>query len=372
MREFGQIPIGGSKHEMALTQSPRPVLRRKCSCGGSSSHEGECQECKKKTLQRRAAGNPAETAIAPPIVHEVLRSPGQPLDAATRSFFEPRFGHDFSKVRIHAGPKASLSAESVGALAYTVGSDIVLAKRSYGPGTDAGKTLLAHELTHVIQQDRPGEAQTAGLRIGSPTDAAEREADRIGHAVLAGKNIQVESGAQGVLQRLGANPTCTKAESDKIHQAIFDARGWLNKVIPKLEASPLATEVVSSLRRNFGPTYGVAANASLIHDRLKVAKAALGTIPFGCDTAGATPLCVAQHCGWATPGSNAATICTNSPSTLDLSWPQAPACMLHESMHASMGFMDVDRYKGTPGYPGVGTEPLKNPDSYTFLVEDLS
>src|SRR5690348_2379195 len=84
-------------------QAPHPTaqLQRKCACDGSSSHESDCEECKKKKVQRRASGNAAGPAIAPPIVHEVLRSPGQPLDKQTRAFFEPRFGHDFSRVRVH-------------------------------------------------------------------------------------------------------------------------------------------------------------------------------------------------------------------------------------------------------------------------------
>lgn len=79
-------------------------LQRKCACGGSAGGSGECEECRKKKdplLQRKAVGE-AQPFAVPPIVHEVLCSPGQPLDAATPAFFEPRFGHDFSQVRIHA------------------------------------------------------------------------------------------------------------------------------------------------------------------------------------------------------------------------------------------------------------------------------
>ena len=372
MIQAEKIPAGPDLSPIGLARSP--MLQRQCACGSSSSKVGECEECKKKkTLRRRAAGS-AGPAVAPSIVHEVLRSPGQPLDAATRAFFEPRFGHDFGKVRIHTDAQAAESARSVNALAYTVGRNMVFESGKYQPETPQGISLLAHELTHVVQQ---GEGIAQGpLEVGDPRDDLEREADRFSATALARPGAAT-SPLQGPsapirVQRLGANPTCTKPEADAIHQAIYDARGWLNKAIPKLEAKPLSAQVVASLRKNFGPTYGVEANAGLIHDRLVVARSALGSISFACDTAGATPLCVAQHCGWAVPGSNAATVCTNPPSTLGLPWPQAPACMLHESMHASMSFMTVDRYKTDPGYPGVGTEPLKNPDSYTFLAEDLS
>jgi hypothetical protein len=90
---------------------------------------------------------------APPIVHEALRSPGQPLDVATCALMEPRFGHDFSRVRINVDAKAAESAQAIGARAYTVGRDIVFGAGQYAPRTSAGQRLLAHELTHVVQQN---------------------------------------------------------------------------------------------------------------------------------------------------------------------------------------------------------------------------
>jgi hypothetical protein len=88
----------------------------------------------------------------PLIVHDVLRSPGQPLDAATRAFFEPRFGRDFSQVRVHTDAPAAESAQAVNALAYTMGRDIVFGAGEYALGTTAGQWLLAHELAHTVQQ----------------------------------------------------------------------------------------------------------------------------------------------------------------------------------------------------------------------------
>lgn len=88
----------------------------------------------------------------PSLVHEVLHSPGRPLDLPTRSFMEERFGHDFSRVRVHSGETAEQSARDVNAKAYTVGSDLVFARDKYAPHTIAGKQLIAHELVHVVQQ----------------------------------------------------------------------------------------------------------------------------------------------------------------------------------------------------------------------------
>lgn len=119
---------------------------------------GECRKCSTpgqddEMLQMKHVqpGDAGRTA-APPIVHEVLRSPGQPLDPATRAFMEPRFGHDFSRVRVHTGAMADESAGDVNALAYTVGSHVVFGAGRFAPGTRQGRRLIAHELTHVLQQ----------------------------------------------------------------------------------------------------------------------------------------------------------------------------------------------------------------------------
>jgi hypothetical protein len=90
------------------------------------------------------------------VTHEVLQSPGQPLDSATRAFVEPRFGKDFSRVRVHTGAKAGEAARMVDAQAYTVGADIVFSGGSYAPESHQGSRLLAHELAHVVQQGCAG------------------------------------------------------------------------------------------------------------------------------------------------------------------------------------------------------------------------
>jgi len=93
------------------------------------------------------------TSIAtPPVVKEVLDGPGQALDALTRRWSEPRFGHDFGKVRVHADARAAESALSVGAEAYTVGEHVVFGADRYRPQDAAGRRLLAHELAHVAQE----------------------------------------------------------------------------------------------------------------------------------------------------------------------------------------------------------------------------
>src|SRR5262249_43006408 len=123
--------------------------------------------------------------VAPPIVPEVLRSPGHSLDSATRLFMESRFGSDFSQVRVHTDPRAAESAQAVGALAYTVGRDIVFASGQYAPQTERGNLLLAHELTHTLQQGgNPG--LQSHLVIGEADELAEREAETQAAQVVRG------------------------------------------------------------------------------------------------------------------------------------------------------------------------------------------
>jgi hypothetical protein len=143
------------------------LLQRKCACGSAPGVDGQCDECREKQLglQRRASSPAAPPPTVPPIVYEALNSPGQPLDAKTRELMEPRFGHDFSKVRVHKDAKAAESVRAVNALAYTVGRDVVFGVGQYKPETSEGRKLMTHELTHVVQQSElfstPGNDLTA-------------------------------------------------------------------------------------------------------------------------------------------------------------------------------------------------------------------
>ena len=111
----------------------------------------------------------------------IMRSSGEPLSTPARAFFEPRFGHDFSKVRVHTDARAAESAKAINARAYTLGRDVVFGAGQYAPETREGKRLLAHELTHVVQQN------TATPKMindtGSPTSSSEHEASLIAESV---------------------------------------------------------------------------------------------------------------------------------------------------------------------------------------------
>jgi hypothetical protein len=164
---------------------------------------------------------------APPIVHEVLRSPGQPLDAATRALMEPRLGHDFSQVRVHTDEKAAESARAVGAKAYMVGSNLVFGAEEYAPGSLDGQKLLAHELIHVVQQQ--GTASPALRRKAVATWAGEFDTDLYG---LVKSTRQGDLDTYGLGIRLKFTPG-KKVNADKI--------ALVQSVISLNEGNPIVT-----------------------------------------------------------------------------------------------------------------------------------
>jgi hypothetical protein len=149
----------------------------------------------------------------PPIVHEVLRSSGQPLDAATRSFMEVRFGYDFSQVRVHTDAQAAESARAVNALAYTVGEDVVFGPDGFRPDTSAGQKLLAHELTHVLQQNSELRTMSAGVNTVDPDPGAEAEARLAGDAMNSEGSIRPAALSRPVLQRAPAGGGTSAAKT---------------------------------------------------------------------------------------------------------------------------------------------------------------
>ncbi|WDO05083.1 DUF4157 domain-containing protein [Streptomyces murinus] len=153
-------------------------------------------------------------------VRGVLRSPGRPLDDSVRGDMEARLGADFSDVRVHTGRAAHESAASVSAEAYTSGSHIVFREGRYDPSSDAGRTMLAHELTHVVQQRRGPVAGTdtgGGLAVSDPSDRFEREAERVAQRVTAdGTPEAVADGpvrAPGAVAQSGAGLTVARLMS---------------------------------------------------------------------------------------------------------------------------------------------------------------
>ena len=195
-----------------------PRLQRKCACGSPSAASGSCAACDARgigassnVLQKKLAigsvddplereadrvadevmrmtvheatpldlGQPSRPMVsrlgesaalggdAPSSVHAILASPGQPLPPSARSFVEPRFGYNFGQVRVHTDGLAQQSAREINAHAYTVGSHVVFGAGRYAPDTTGGKHLLAHELTHVLQQ-RAHAREEPGMLLREP------------------------------------------------------------------------------------------------------------------------------------------------------------------------------------------------------------
>ncbi len=147
--------VSGSSQTHVQRVSPWTEVMRRQSEPEDEEWNSEPIEEEEETLQaKESAGHtPTVTPELDTRIHS-MRGGGQPLDAATRAYMEPRFGHDFSRVRIHTEERAAETARAVNALAYTVGRDMVFEAGKYVPKTPKGLHLLAHELTHVIQQER--------------------------------------------------------------------------------------------------------------------------------------------------------------------------------------------------------------------------
>ena len=202
-----------------------PESQRKCACSGGS--EEECPECRIKRLSVQRLTSSADAGLeAPPILEDVLGTPGQPLAESARRILEPRFGQDFSHVRVHDDSKAAESAASVNAHAYTVGNHIVFGSGKYAPGTADGNHLLAHELTHTIQQ---GAASTtaaqrwAGNQAGTSLLQRQSE-DGPGQEHLQSPRFASSAKLERCFEnkdRLGENDPDTDAVT-RIQQALLD------------------------------------------------------------------------------------------------------------------------------------------------------
>jgi len=213
------------------------LLQRKCACGSpTASLTGECAECKnKKRLQTKltigASNDPLEheadrvadqvlaapshstvseappriqrytgqatedTDTAPASVDRVLASSGRPLEPTLRQDMEQRFGHDFSRVRVHSGAAAEQSARDVNAHAYTVGRDVVFGVGQFAPATPGGRRLLAHELTHVVQQSAGNRAVAAVVQRQTGAEGAYKVISQIWQ--VAGRDIVVVATGHG-------------------------------------------------------------------------------------------------------------------------------------------------------------------------------
>jgi uncharacterized protein DUF4157/AMOP domain-containing protein len=185
---------------------PAIRLQRKCGCGGSTANGQPCDECAGQSVQLKQPDVKQDSlpVRAPAVVNDVLRSSGYPLDGSTRAFMESRFRQDFGSVRLHTDTKAAESAQAVNALAYTVGHNMVFGAGQFAPDTERGRRLIAHELTHVVQQGN-SQPDFKTLRVGSVNDPLERQAEHNATSLDitgASASVNVDGNTSGTLQRL--------------------------------------------------------------------------------------------------------------------------------------------------------------------------
>ena len=242
------------------------LLLRKCACGSQTIVGGECDECKKKRLelQRNSVDAQSGPTEAPPIVDEVLRSPGQPLDPATRAFMEPRFGHDFSSVRVHTDAKAAGSARAVNSLAYTVGRDVVFGAGQYAPTKNNGKALLAHELAHTIQQSAFSHlTSTPNYSLATTTaDRFEAEADQAAMSIeqRPERPIRATGLSAPALQRQSFHTPLGALRSPPVEETV-------TQLTTAMRSSPLTLDEIALAQTVFGDSIDYA-KVRIIHNKL--------------------------------------------------------------------------------------------------------
>lgn len=217
------------------------------------------EEEEKLFLQKERQPN-SSTEITPSVEAGIssLRGGGQPFDPATRAYMEPRFGSNFSHVRIHADSRADDTARAVKARAFTVGHEMVFGAGQYAPGTDAGQRLLAHELTHVLQQGNSVASvimtQAAPQQAGDSTPAPPPEKKDVQAAVekVCGPDI-----TQVIIDHL--NAFVSQNEGDLSFLWFVGARElgrFARRNAPKIRTSADAT-AGCPIHRDCGGTYTI-------------------------------------------------------------------------------------------------------------------
>jgi len=340
----------------------------------------KCAACEEeeKDIHRTAspsnsapAATPGSVPAATPSVHEALQSPGQSMDAGTRSFMESRFGYDFSDVRIHNDPLAHQSSTEINALAYTHGRDIVFGADQYQPGSEGGKRLLAHELTHVIQQKNDGEAYQAKLfrRVGTvncPANVAGAPDDP--RAALEG----IQPNAQALAAQAADS---LKADSDAVKAGIPDDPSVTFQAYRDHFGLPVAsgTGFLNRLTGVVRPSLEIAASEELniLSKRFQLSSRFFSqTVNYRCP--GDAPLtlvgCSAVACdgdfAFSCLGNSTIALCAPFWQTLATDDARAVG-LIHESLHIIFG----DIVEGTQRGPGRNFNVA---GCYEFIVDALN
>lgn len=369
------------------TVTPQPVsglglhgmLQRKCACDDHSLGTGKCDQCSKKNEERKLQRAASETGLLnhiPPIVYDVLRSPGKPLDAVTRASMESRFGHDFSRVRIHSDSKASESARAVHAFAYTVGRDIVIDSPHYAPETNAGRALMAHELAHTIQQNFEVHEPLETLGMTDPDDAAEKEADAAAVSALQHHSFSPMTHHAARLARYGHANSCKDDDHLKpfIWPGHHSAKAFTDRAILELGASSLDPRVKAQIESFFGKGSTDPANLATIKSNFQNIKKALeGQYNYHCSKRGDTSdkdalACKGQNAETDRSGNHDITLCFDQIKTWWSSGVPGPAWLIiHENFHRAGTWghsWEAGNINGCLKPPNPSSPDLNNADAY--------
>lgn len=413
----GTLSKGPNKPSASVLGS---VLQRKCACGTGVSFSSECQACRSNRLfgvqtklrisspgdfYELEADRVAEAVVktdmadidenqrsrsatpliqhrvwqggdgfmeAPPVVDATLLSSGQPLDRATRGFMESRFGHDFGQVRIHTDSKAAESASAIGALAYTVGRDVVFSAGAYAPHTSEGRKTLAHELAHTVQQSLSSRPHTV-QRLAVSDSCDEAHARDVESALDTARTWRRQASAwlRQHLEHLRRRTPRDVSLSSTLGSVVFDELSLLDRHFR-----------ISDIIHGSGGRFPTGMSDRVSTDDLEIFGNASNQIRarfLSVDLSGLLLLCEVRcrrgrrtggtvPASVTVPGSHEFTIYTDC---FDILQPHEKAgVILHEAFHASFDEFSNDVYSHEPDYPGPS--PLTNADSFATFAPVVS
>jgi hypothetical protein len=358
---------------------------------------------------QRSAVSEAQPSASPQVTAQMqaMRNGGEPLNAELRDFFEPRFGHDFSKVRIHRDARAAETSKALNARAYTLGSDVAFASGEYKPETSPGRQLLAHELTHVVQQENSSTAThpaTSTFNVAPTTDPAELEADQVArevcsgdavpgavqhHAVSSAHTVHRQPAAATQTQPAQAQPAqpqedppCGSDQQTLLKSVRKDAEAMIEKARDNLatlkgaslkEPTKEQQNALKALLRNFhiGPD-AVDKHLDTISNRLRDMVShsqGLSEYSLVCAPDSQSGACASTADAYTRHSDNALGFCPSFFQGGDFSQKDT---FVHELAHATDSRVKDWAYTSQRAYGLLTTEAaLVNADSYARLVTDL-
>ncbi len=308
-----------------------------------------------RTLNGAGSLQPMVRSAARPEVGSHLG--GSPLPAATQDLMETRFGVDFSSVRVHTDSRAAGLNGRLRSNAFTYGDDVFFDRGQYDPTSRTGRQLLAHELSHTIQQRKTGPVVQCQPKACPQNEATSiRSAQSNASGYLANAITRLEKEAEAILS------TAERMEPGASMPSWVQARvASLNSHLGLTDHFAERNIDVTDIKREDFNTL-----TSLIADVVRKLRQINVSISFDCEDTCSK----AGEAGNSNPGSGQMTICRDVYG--GLAQNQQDCVALHEAVHASFEDANFDVYVGTGGYPPAWDRSLSNADSLTNLVADMN